>query len=325
MENILVSIIIPVYNMEKYIRKCILSLLEQTHRNIEIILVDDGSSDESPQIINELSRKDSRIIVINGGHQGVSGARNQGLSIAKGEYILFVDSDDWVEPDYVSYFLNLVLKNNCSVGMGKSYYSINSSASQDNEYVISAEKAIEWIYSGDIFVAVWNKIYKNSVLKEHGIKFNKDIWYGEGMLFNIEYLQYVDKVAIGEKSVYHQTYNPDSAMRAFNLESNHCGIRSLELQKQLWKKTNKDIEAAWLYHRYCFNASIINGLVRSDQVRENIEEYKRCIRNIRSNIHIPLKYAKSLKTKVYWICMFIYPSVMAKRAAKKHYKSIKQD
>ena len=118
--------------------------------------------------------------------------------------------------------------------------------------IVKAETAIEWIYLGDIFVVVWNRMYRKKLFDDNRISFNNDIWYGEGMLFNIECLQYTESVVVGGKSVYHQPFNLDSAMRKFNLESNFCGIRSLELQKRLWRKQNERIENAWKYHRYCF-------------------------------------------------------------------------
>ena len=98
---------------------------------------------------------------------------------------------------------------------------------------------------GDIFVAVWNKIYKMSFLRDNDILFDEKIWYGEGMLFNIDCLQFIDRVAVGEKCVYHQVNNPNSAMRKFNVDSNLCGIKSLEIQKEHWKKSNPAILDAW--------------------------------------------------------------------------------
>lgn len=150
--------------------------------------------------------------------------------MASGEYVTFIDGDDWVEPNYISYLLNLVESNKCQIGMNKNNYSDYNMNSSEKEYVVSAEKAIEWIYLGDIFVAVWNKIYSMSFLRKNNILFDEKIWYGEGMLFNIDCLQFVDSIAIGEKSVYHQVSNPNSAMRKFNVDSNLCGIRSLEIR-----------------------------------------------------------------------------------------------
>ena len=121
-------------------------------------------------------------------------------------------------------------------------YSEDSVKTNDTYYTEPAEKVIEWIYSEKISVAVWNKIFTREVLIDNNISFNPQIWYGEGMLFNIQYLQYVNVVAVGEKSVYHQRYNTDSATRKFNPESNLCGIRSLDIQKSLWKKKSPEIE-----------------------------------------------------------------------------------
>lgn len=316
MEN-KVSIIVPVYNVERYIENCVRSLLNQDYRNIEVILVDDGSPDGCGAIIDQLNIEDNRIIVVHQNNKGVSSARNAGLSIATGYYVTFVDGDDWVESNYVSYFVKLMKESGCNIAMNKNNYSDVRAISNDNQYVVSSDKVTEWIYLGDIFVAVWNKMYKKSIIEKYNIRFNEDIWYGEGMLFNVEILQYVNEVIIGEKSVYHQTFNPDSAMRKFNLKSNFCGIKSLELQKLAWKKHNKDVERAWKYHRYCFNRSIIDGLIRSNMVSENRKLYSNCVSNIRKDIMIPLRIERSVKQKIIWCGYVISPRFMAIRSAIK--------
>ena len=312
-ENVKVSVIVPIYHVEQYISRCVRSIMLQDYKNIEIILVDAGSPDHCGKIIDELAETDDRIIVIHQNNRGVSSARNAGLRKSTGHYVMFVDGDDWVETDYVSYFLKLTDNGRFQVAMNKHFYDDRTSKSTDLRYTVSSEKATEWIYSGEMFVAVWNKIYSRSFLQEHQILFNEEIWYGEGMLFNIECLSKTDEVAIGEKSVYHQTNNPNSAMRKFNLESNLCGIRSLELQKQLWNKSTRAIEMEWLYHRYRFNKTIIDGLIRSDTKKEHLDIYKECLRNIRSDILLPIKMEKRLKAKIWWICYAVCPSVLAKR------------
>ena len=317
MIDVLVSVVVPIYNVEKFINKTVVSIMSQDHKNIEIILVDDGSPDNSAQILDRLAEKDSRIIVIHKQNGGVSSARNAGIKMAKGEYITFVDGDDWVEPDYVSYFLYLIEKTNCEIAMNKNNFSDNTRISRDSTYVVTAEKAIEWIYLGDIFVAVWNKIYKTSFLIENSLLFDESIWYGEGMLFNIDCLQFTDKVAIGEKNVYHQVENPDSAMRKFNLNSNYCGIKSLEIQKQHLKIYNKKIEAAWNYHRRAFNWSIMGGLARCDMDNEYREEFDECAKNLQKKLWIPLKVNIPFKEKLLYICLAINPYWMANREKRK--------
>lgn len=317
MQSKKVSVIVPIYNVEKYIGKCVDSIRNQDYPNIEIILVDDGSPDKSPQIIDEMASNDDRIKVIHEKNGGVSSARNRGIAAATGEYIMFVDGDDWVDDDYVSYFVDLIEKHGCDIGMDKNNYMVEKTMSVDKSYRVSAEKAIEWIYLGTLFVAVWNKIYKTSLLRESGVLFNEEIWYGEGMLFNIECLQCVEEVAIGEKAVYHQTYNPDSAMRSFNLESNFCGIRSMELQKDVWKKKSRAIKRAWTYHRYCFNRTIIGGLVDSEIVDENREVYDECVRNLRKGILIPLSVERNPRKIMGWLMYFANPMLMANRGKRK--------
>lgn len=312
-----VSVIIPVYNVEKFIGKCVESLIQQEYDDIEIILVDDGSPDKSGIIIDELKTRDKRIITIHQKNSGVSAARNSGLAVATGEYITFVDGDDWVEPNYVAYFIQLLELNHCDIAMNKNNYTEIKSTTNNISYVIDSEKAIEWIYLGDIFVAVWNKMYRKSFLDKNQILFNNEIWFGEGMLFNIECLQYTDSVAIGEKSVYHQTFNLNSAMRKFNLKSNLCGIKSLELQKALWSKKNLNIEKAWRYHCYCFNRNIIDGLVRSRIVTDNKNVYTHCVSTLRNNIAFLLQMEKSVKKKLVWCGYYVSPYLMAIRGAIK--------
>ena len=109
LNDISVSVIVPVYNVEKYLARCIQSILAQKHTNLEIILVDDGSPDSSGKIIDTFAEKDGRIIPVHKQNGGVSSDRNAGLDVASGEYVLFVDADDHIEPEYTDYFLQLLL------------------------------------------------------------------------------------------------------------------------------------------------------------------------------------------------------------------------
>jgi glycosyltransferase involved in cell wall biosynthesis len=103
----LVSVVVPAYNVEKYIYECIKSILNQNYENIEIIIVDDGSTDNTGVIVDELALKDSRVIAIHQNNKGVSAARNRGMDMANGEFIVFVDSDDWISSDHVAYFVQM--------------------------------------------------------------------------------------------------------------------------------------------------------------------------------------------------------------------------
>ena len=313
----LVSVIVPIYNVEKYIEKCVDSLMKQSYQNIEIILVNDGSKDGSLAIIEKQKGRDNRIKVLTQENRGVSAARNLGMESAKGEYLLFVDGDDWVESDYVEHLLGIVEDTNCMLGYGKNYFGEGETKSTNEVYSIDALKAMEWIYSGQMGVAVWNKIYKVDFLKKNHLTFSESIWYGEGMLFNIECLQYTDQVVVTERAVYHQTFNPDSAVRNFKLESNYCGLASMWLQRARWKKESPEVLNEWKFHKYRYNRGIIEGLVRTGRVKSDRSEYRECVSALRKDISIAIKNCKTLKSKLAWIAYYAFPKVMAQRAARK--------
>ncbi len=160
-------------------------------------------------------------------------------------------------------------------------------------------------------VAVWNKMYKSSFLKKHNITFDENIWFGEGMLFNIQCLSNTDKVIVGDNLVYHQVFNPNSAMRKFNLNSHYCGIKSMDIQKKYLPK-DTTITNAWNYHRRCFNMSILIGILKSNSKEKYKKEYKECIANLRKNIFIPLKVNISIKMKIFYLLSVISPVFAAK-------------
>ena len=116
MEN-LISVIVPVYNVEKYLDKCINSLINQSYNNLEIILIDDGSTDNCGEICDKYALKDNRIKVIHKKNEGLSAARNLGISISKGDYIIFIDSDDWVDKEILLKLLNLIKKYNSDIAV----------------------------------------------------------------------------------------------------------------------------------------------------------------------------------------------------------------
>ena len=168
----LVSIIIPVYNVEKYLDKCLDSVVNQTYTNLEIILVDDGSPDRCPAICDEWKSRDSRIKVIHQPNGGLSRARNAGLKIATGEFIGFVDSDDWIEPDMYETLLSTMLETGADIVVCNFYCEeVNSDAfiQKPKSPVIeryTAEEALKLLISEKTFIhpVVWNKLFRKHLL-----------------------------------------------------------------------------------------------------------------------------------------------------------------
>lgn len=169
--NELVSVIVPIYGVEDYLSKCVDSIINQTYKNLEIILVDDGGKDKCPEICDEYAGKDSRIKVIHKKNGGLSDARNAGIDIAKGEYFVFIDSDDWVETTMVEHLLDACKKYNVKMAACGRYVTdgtvIVRTAYEGAEGVYSPEEALNEILSGkSLDVAAWDKIYARNLFEE---------------------------------------------------------------------------------------------------------------------------------------------------------------
>ena len=309
-----VSIIVPVYNVEEYLEKCLSSICNQTYTNLEIIIVDDGTKDRSGEIADKINAKDDRVIVVHKANGGVSSARNVGLKKATGDYIVFVDSDDYLEKDYVEYYVSIIEETNADVICGLNHFSVwNPKVNNDNSfYSLDNISAMVDIYTEKINVAVWNKMYSRDLIIRENIIFDENIWYGEGMLFNIELLQKAKNIVVANKKVYHQTFNPHSAMRDFNLNSNLCGLKSLDIQKSKWIYDDKELLNAWQYHQWYFCFSIVKGLMKIHDVVDNQELCNQCITKLRKNRAAIFKVNLSKKRKLICIFISLFPSFAAK-------------
>ena len=192
----ILSIIVPVYRAEHYISTCITSILAQTNGDFELILIDDGSPDRSGQICDSWAERDNRIQVIHKKNGGVSSARNAGLAAAKGQYILFVDSDDYVEPEYASSMLTAAKENpNCGhIWCG--FQTVSDYNRSDAVPNLKTDKEVLQFMRSEIMTLheLWldsgpcNKLYRSDIIRQHGIHFPEDMSLGEDWLFNLQYL-----------------------------------------------------------------------------------------------------------------------------------------
>ena len=221
MEESLVSVIVPVYNVEKYLNQCVDSILEQTYRNMEIFLVDDGSSDLSSSICDEYEKKDNRVKAIHKQNGGVCSARNTALQQAKGDWIAFIDSDDWIEKNYLEELINCAKVNNAEIALcgynrvtGNKKESINNSG---NTIVLNSREFLIMLLNPQTGYGFSHmKIYKSECIK-HTL-FNTDLKVGEDALFNEQIVPYVTKVCLLEKSLYNYRISLNSLVRKYDCE-----------------------------------------------------------------------------------------------------------
>lgn len=196
----LISVIVPVYNVEPYLDRCVQSIVDQTYTNLEIILVDDGSPDNCPVLCDAWAEKDSRIRVIHKENGGLSDARNAGMALATGEYIAFVDSDDWIDISFMQILLDLSVQTGADIAECNFIKTSGASESGDatNEITVcSAEEALEMHIQIAMFKqVVWNKLYRRNIINclfEKG-KYHEDEFWTYQIIANCRKLAHIDHV-----------------------------------------------------------------------------------------------------------------------------------
>lgn len=204
-----VSIIVPIYNSQQYLERCINSIINQTEKDIEILLINDGSTDDSEKIIEKIMNKEKRIICINQKNQGVSVARNKGLKEASGKYVVFVDSDDYIELNTIESLYKLIEEKKADV--------VRYAWKGSNEKLVNKKFFPEEIYPYIIKTREFNsacyQIIKKDLITNNNINFKSGIKYGEDTLFNMNLYLYAQRVFLLSKNYYHYIDNNNSFIR----------------------------------------------------------------------------------------------------------------
>lgn len=228
----LVSIIVPIYNAQNDLARCLDSLLEQTLEDIEIILINDGSKDNSLEICKAYAQKDSRVILIDQINSGVSSARNAGLDRATGQYVGFVDPDDWVEPNMYEVMYEKITTLGCHVCVCN-YYKDDKNNSTPKRFktkkeVLDKEEIIDVVVSNmvgadDIMPhynyvmgCVWRCLYSRAFIEMHQLRFEVGVGIMEDLVFNVRGLLKADKMCIIPEFLYHYVQNPKSILHTYN-------------------------------------------------------------------------------------------------------------
>lgn len=237
----MVSIIVPIYNSQEYLHKCLNSILRQTYGNFELILVDDGSKDGSAKILDDYKSRDSRIIVIHKPNGGVSSARNAGLDVAQGKFILFIDSDDYVDDNYVQ----TMLENENGDWLFSGIIDFANDREEkpfvfpDRTFDLNDEQDYYSFVTLGLFNAPFPKLYLASIIQLHAIRFNTKISFAEDREFNLCYMQYVNHVRTLSYTGYHYRGDtPGSLAKTANRNPvvNDCEQWDLEMRNIAQRK-----------------------------------------------------------------------------------------
>lgn len=259
-----VSIIVPVYNAESSIKKCIDSILCQTYSNIELLLINDGSVDKSKDIIS--SYNDDRIIFINKKNEGVSKTRNFGIKKSTGDYIMFIDNDDFIDNNYVENYLNKIIESNSDIVIG-GYRRINS-----KNKILFYKKVSDYNWTKYIIMAPWAKLFKRSFLIRNRVEF-LDYCIGEDVYFMLSSFSYNPNIVTIDYIGYNWFYNDSSIsntiQRSFN--KNVDIIYLLSKINVFYKKRNKYLD--YYFYKYYVWYLLFSG--RTAKKEDFISEQKR--------------------------------------------------
>lgn len=243
----LVSVIIPVYNNAQYLRRCIDSLLAQRYQHIELVVVDDGSEDDLLSAVSGITDERFRG-VINMPHSGVSTTRNVGIEYARGEYMVFIDGDDWVEEDYISLLMSGLNEADCAMVMMSIDYPDHNQIDYELLKWVKKNPCVQrpefnLLFEKYMLSSPCNKIYRTQLIKQlNYLRFDSSVSYAEDLLFNLEYFGTIETVSLIPKVAYHYVKHSDSSTTRFHNNTSYTLNRlstavSRLLGKELSKKT----------------------------------------------------------------------------------------
>lgn len=319
----LISVIVPVYRVEEYLERCVKSILSQTYKNLEVILVDDGSPDQCPVICDACAEKDARVKVIHQENKGLSGARNAGIDAASGEYLAFVDSDDYVSPHFIEELYQLLQDTGCAIGQCRFSYVKGDGLVEEGDSafcIYRGESLMEQLYGPEekatCFVVAWNKLYRAELFKETGIR------YPEGRIHEDEATTYrlfheAKKLAFLDRALYgYYTENGGSITSVFSAKRLQW-LTAHEERIAFFKKNGYEKLLPAAYRKLC-DACITFYFRCTEQVKDAEElkkELRKRLETYRANGAAWIA-ALPLKTRMGYELFSMSPGLYAKMLQK---------
>ncbi len=319
----LISVIVPVYRVEEYLERCVKSILSQTYKNLEVILVDDGSPDQCPAICDACAEKDARMKVIHQENKGLSGARNAGIDAASGEYLAFVDSDDYVSPHFIEELYQLLQDTGCAIGQCRFSYVKGDGLVEEGDSafcIYRGESLMEQLYGPEekatCFVVAWNKLYRAELFKETGIR------YPEGRIHEDEATTYrlfheAKKLAFLDRALYgYYTENGGSITSVFSAKRLQW-LTAHEERIAFFKKNGYEKLLPAAYRKLC-DACITFYFRCTEQVKDAEElkkELRKRLETYRANGAAWIA-ALPLKTRMGYELFSMSPGLYAKMLQK---------
>lgn len=317
MENNLISVIIPVYNMAEYLEKAVKTHLCQTYKNYEIILVDDGSTDSGGVICDKLARQYEKVRTIHKSNGGLSSARNRGIKEAKGEYIIFPDPDDWVDKDYLKCLFQLHEAYQSDIEICGHYVVTHKVSRVHNERgkecCLNNKDAILSLISSDMYCGfAWNKLYHIRIIEENDLWFDEKLGMAQDLHFSFRYMLYCNKIAYNPEPHYYY-FQHEKGVTNINHPLTPRKISGLETYSRLYEVAKHEVPEAVdligstianlnLHFIYVYYNSEMNDKQLLKQLNTNFKSYKKYffLRREYSVAHKMMGVVALLSPKLYY-------------------------
>lgn len=313
-----ISIVVPIYNAERYLEECVNSLKMQSYSNIEIILINDGSVDNSAKICDELKKNDARIKVIHNANNGVSISRNLGIDISEGKYVTFVDADDYVSNKYVENLYNLIVENNADISVTGNDEIFNGTVIRVNKKInkiLTLEETIKELLKEKYISSVcWGKLYKKEIIEKNKIIFDSKLKIGEDFKFIIEVLQNSGKIVIDTReNLYHYRVNENSVTQQQGRESDWHKEIELANEVMNWiKEKYPSLEIYGIQRFIRTNITFYTKRLKGQEgnIKKDLSQFKNNVKKY--SVTYLIKSEAEIKYKVKFLGLLFCPNLLRK-------------
>lgn len=311
-----ISIIIPVYNVEKYLNKCIKSILNQTYSNLEILLIDDGSIDKSGAICDELGKIDKRIKVFHKKNEGVSSARNVGIKNATGEYLIFIDSDDYLEKNMIEFLYKNLKNNNVDISICEYYIDygnnrIEKKNNREENIILNKEEFYKYLLDSNYFGGfLFNKLIKKTLIydKKRILLFDENVHICEDLLYMCQIGQNINKIYYTTTPYYYYVQRKNGALRSIYTEKQLSNFYAYNEIIEIYNKNfiPIDVKFQMKFLKFCIDSlfllSLLNNKDKSlkNQILQTKKKYYEILKKNKD-----IKLSERLKIKILYYFPYI--------------------
>lgn len=320
-----VTIIVGIYNSAAFLKQGLESLSNQTWKNIEVLMMNDGSTDASGEICDQFAANDSRFIAVHKKNSGVCDSRNMGLDMASGDYVCFMDGDDWFHKEFIEYMISIIKTTNTSMALSDNLFTTDDCVQVEKDEIEKWDyiKTIKNIIYPYMYLGPWNKIYSMKVIKKYNIRFPSH-WFGETLHFANTIAYYSKEIGVGHRKVYYYRLNNlNSGTTQYSVQRRLLSLDNAKKLQYCCFSNNIEIKNAIAWHLYANYFNLLVHIIATNSESQYREEYKEAISFMRRNwVQVFFKSELRIKQRIAVVVEALFPRTVAKHKINSHNKRL---